>query len=233
MDASWAVVIPGLWRSEYTTKGAIDAVGYVVALTNGELAVVSPPSSANEAFFTATDALGKVTVLVANNVGHDLGQESWQKRYPDAVTYAPEAALAGLAKAKKLRPLQPLSALSPKLPAHVRFVDVPGTSSGLTLFSVDAGDAGRALFVDEIIGNSPHLIGPAPFKLAFWLTGSGPGLSRNKIWTWVFAKDKKGVANAVLAQIDAVKPTVVLPGHGEPIPPERFDALRGLLTAIA
>lgn len=234
MNVTWTNVIPGLWRSDYVTKTAIDAVSYVVALADGEIAVVSPPGSADDALFAFTDQFGKVTALVANNVGHDLGQELWQKRYPDSVTYAPEVAVAKIAKAKKaLRPIQPLSALQNKLPPNVRFVDVAGTTSGMTVFSVDAGEGGRALFVDEIISNSPTLIGPLPFKFIFWLTGSGPGLARSKVWTALFAKDKAGVARTVLAEIDRLQPTVVLPGHGNPILPEQFSDLRALLTAIA
>jgi hypothetical protein len=233
MTMTWATVIPGLWRSQYRTTTSIDAVAYVLALSDGELAVVSPPGSADDAVFAATEALGKVVALIANNSGHDLGQALWQKRYPNAVTYAPEAARGAIAKAKPaLRPIQPLADLIAKLPGHVTITDVPGTSSGMTLFSIDSGDGGRALFVDEIIGNSPHLIGPAPFRLVFWLTGSGPGLSRNKIWAFMFAKDKKGVAGTVLAQLDALKPTVVLVAHGDPILPDKFDELRALLGAI-
>jgi hypothetical protein len=234
MTMSWTSVIPGLWRSEYVTSTSIDAVSYVIAAANGELIVVSPPGSADDAAFAATDAMGKVTALVANNSGHDLGQALWQKRYPNAVTYAPEAAIASITKAKPaLRPLQPLSALVPKLPPHVAFHDVPDTSSGMTMFSVEAADGGRALFLDEIIGNSPHLIGPAPFKVAFWITGSGPGLARNKIWSFMFAKDKKKVAQAVLAKMDAFKPTVLLVAHGLPVTPDKHDDVRKLLGAIA
>jgi hypothetical protein len=230
MSMQWIQVIPGLWRSEYTTNTAIDAVGYLIALRDGELAVVSPPSSSDDAHFAQTDAIGKVVALVANNSGHDLGQRPWQAQYPDAVSYAPEVTVPQITKAKKdLRPLQSLLALQSKLPANVRFVDVAGTKSGMTLFTVDAGKDGRALFVDEILSNSPGLIGPLPFKILFRLTGSGPGLARNKIWSTVFAKDKKAVAQTVLSEIERFQPTVVLPAHGNPIGQGEFTKVRELL----
>ena len=186
----------------------LDAVGYVVALADGELAIVSPPSSADDALFTQTDALGDVTALIANNTGHDLGQELWQKRYPLAVTYAPEVAVPQIAKAKKAsRPLKPLAALASKLPLQVRFVD-------------------------EILGHSPHLIGPAPFKLLFWITGSGPGLARNRIWSTAFAKDKKAIAATVLGELDTFRPTVLLPVHGNPIAADEFGKARERIAAL-
>ena len=233
MNVQWVNVFPGLWRSDYVTKTAIDAVGYLVALRGRELLVLSPPCNADAALFAQTDALGDVTALVANNSGHDLGQELWQKRYPLAVSFAPEVAVPKITRAKKaLRPLQPLAALGDRLPDSVKFFDVAGTGSGMTLFSVDAGDAGRALFVDEIVSNSETLIGPLPFKVAFRLTGSGPGLARNRIWSTIFVRDKPGVATAVLGQIDHLQPTVILPAHGEPIGPERIAAVQALVQTL-
>jgi hypothetical protein len=183
-------------------------------LKDGDIAVISPCAGPDAAFFADTEKLGKVSVLLAPNTGHDLGQKAWQEHYPNAATVTPAAAVAALSK--KMRPFEPLSKLSDRLPAGVEMIDLPGVSAGFSLISVDGGGT-RALIVDEALANAPELFGPAPLKLILKLTKSGPGLTRNKLWWTVFAKDKKGVANALLAKIEEKKPTVLLPLHGEPI----------------
>src|SRR5262245_44748276 len=112
MVATWSEMVPGLWRSEYRTGTNISAGAFALRLRDGELAIRGPPVGADDAFFAATDALGKVTAIVAPNSGHDLGQAAWQARYANAQTFAPEVAVPAIAKAKpKLRPMQPLGAL--------------------------------------------------------------------------------------------------------------------------
>lgn len=233
MGDQWTAVIPGLWRHSYTTAMGIHSNAYALAYGDGELAVFSPPASADDALFQATDALGRVTALVAPNTGHDLGQKAWQARYPNAAAYAPEIAIPSIQKAKPdLRPFQPLSALAARMPPNVHLVDVPGTSSGMTLWTVEAGDQ-RAMFVDELVSNQTALTGPAPVRFVFWATGCGPGLARNRVWTWVFCKDKRAVARRVLEEVDARNPTIMLPGHGEPILGGAADAIRGQVRPIA
>jgi hypothetical protein len=230
---SWTEVIPGLWRYAYQTSMGIASNSYAVRAGDGEIAVFSPPVSPDAAMFAATDAIGRVTALVVPNTGHDLGQAAWQEHYPAASCYAPEVAIAAITKAKpKLRIFQPLSALAAKLPSTVHLVDVPGTTSGMTLYTVEAGDQ-RAMFVDELVSNHEKLTGPAPVRLAFWAVGAGPGLARNKIWTWVFCKDKQVVARAVLAEVDARNPTIMLPGHGEPIMTDGAGAIRSQVQPLA
>jgi hypothetical protein len=233
MGEQWTAVIPGLWRHAYTTGMGIHTNAYAIAYGDGEIAVFSPPVAADDALFQATDALGRVTALVAPNTGHDLGQQAWQDRYPDATAYAPEVAIPALHKAKpKLRPFQPLAALAARMPPSVHLVDVPGTTSGMTLWTVEAGDQ-RAMFVDELVSNQTALSGPPPIRFLFWATGSGPGLARNRFWTWIFCKDKRLVAKGVLGEVAARNPTIMLPGHGEPIRDGAAEAIRSQVQPIA
>jgi hypothetical protein len=231
--ASWSEIVPGLWRSEYLTGTNIGASSFALRLKDGEIAVLSPPVGADEAFFAATEKLGKVGALVAPNSGHDLGQAAWQARYPDAGTFAPEIAVAAIAKAKpKLRAMKPLSALAPRLASGTTLNDPPGTSSGIAQFAIESGKE-RILFVDEGISNAPKLMGPAPFRFVFWLTGSGPGVARNKVWWFVFAKDKRAVAKQILGELDRLKPTMLMPLHGDPITGDGVAAARALLEPLA
>jgi hypothetical protein len=189
----------------------------VFALADGSLAVMSPPCGLDDAGYAAVEALGKVTAIVAPNSGHDLGQVAWQQRYPDATPYGPTPAIATIQKSKKgLRSFRPLEELAARLPAGSRIADVPGTRSGAAMLSVGDGSK-RMLYVDEVLGNLPTLVGPPPVKLAFWLTGSGPGLSLNRLWTMVFAKDKRAVARTLLDEMSARPPTTITFAHGEPL----------------
>lgn len=233
MTATWTELVPGLWRRTYSTQTNIDANSFALRLAGGELAVISPSVAPDDAFFAATDALGRVTALVAPNSGHDLGQAAWQAKYPDATVYAPVPAIAAIAKAKpKLRAMEPVSKLVSKLAPGVTIAEPPGTSSGVAQFAID-GAKEKVLFVDEAISNSPTLIGPAPFRFLFWLTGSGPGVARNKIWWTVFGKDKPGLARQMLGEMDRLKATMLLPLHGDPITGEGVERARALLTPLA
>jgi hypothetical protein len=229
MEATWTEVVPGLWRGVYFTSTGIQANTHALRLAAGGIAVISPPSVPDDTWFAATEALGPVAALVAPNTGHDLGQIPWQARYPAAARYAPEVAGPQIAKGKAgCRPLSALSELAGRLPPGARVIDVPATKSGMTMFAVEAGDQ-RVLFVDEIINHDAEM--PAFFKLVFTLFGSRGGVARNRIWTWVFAADKGAVARAVLAEMDAHPPTLVLVGHGRPI--TAVDEVRARLTPIA
>lgn len=224
----WTEILPGLWRNVYSTKSGIEANGYALTLADGTLAVISPAAGADEAMFAATDALGKVVALVANNVGHDLGQAAWQARYPEAVSYAPAVAAAAITKAKKLRTVEPLANLMPLLPNDVRVLDAPGTSSGSMIFTVERGGH-RALFIDEVLGNSEVFKGPLPFRLLFSLTGSTGLLAPNKVWLFAFCKDKQAFARSVMDH--AGDATMLLFSHGEPATGEMGAAVRERLSA--
>jgi hypothetical protein len=229
----WLEVIPGMWRTDYQTTTSILSNGALVSLGDGKLAVVSPPQGVDDAFFKATDELGKVVALVAPNSGHDLGQAAWQERYPDASTHAPEPTAKAIAKSKpKLRPFTTIASLQEKAPSSVKFIDLPGTSSGSVGVVVEGGGK-RVLVVDDCISNSATLLGPIPFKVVFWVTGSGPGLSKNKIWWWAFCKDKKAYAKALLEAWDGGSLDIVLPLHGDEIRGDGIAAARAFVAAAS
>jgi hypothetical protein len=229
---SWIEIVPGLWRTDYKTSTHLKSNSVLVSLGDGKLAVVSPPQGADEAFFKETDTLGTVVALVAPNTGPDLGQAAWQARYADATVHAPDISAKAIAKAKpNLKPFATMKALTDRAPANVRFVDLPGTSSGSLAVSVESGGK-RALVVDDCISNDPTLIGPAPVRFIFWVTGSGPGLARNKLWWWVFCKDKSAYVKALGDEWDRIKTDVVFPLHGQEIQGEDVAKARGFLAEV-
>jgi len=228
----WIEVVPGLWRTDYPTTTKLHSNAALVSLGDGKVAVVSPPQGADASLFEATDKLGTVVALIAPNSGHDLGQAAWQARYPKASTHAPDVTAKAIAKAKpNLRPFTAIASLA-GTPSNVRFVDLPGTSSGSVAVVVEGGGK-RAIIIDDCISNAPKLVGPAFVRLIFWMTGSGPGLAKNKLWWWVFCKDKKAYAKALLEEWDRAAVDVVLPLHGEEIRGDQVATAREILVAMS
>jgi hypothetical protein len=164
---------------------------------------------------------------VAPNTGHDLGIGAWFARYPGAGMYAPAVAAPQIEKAKKVGPIRPLGEL--RVDSRVRLLDVPGTRSGMTMFSLES-EGRRLTFTDELV-MSGATQGPAPARFVFWLAGSGgEGIRANKLWAMVFAKDKREVARAVVAELEAHPPTTLLLGHGPSV--EDIGAAKAAVAAV-
>jgi hypothetical protein len=225
----WEELAPGVWRSEYATSMGIVSNGFAIRLHGDELMLVSAPSDADEAAFAATEKLGRPAVLLAQNTGHDLGLKPWKARYPEATVYAPAVSAPAIAKAKGLE-VRPVTELLPKLPADVKILDAPGTSSGSALWSVQRGDH-RVLFVDEIIGNHDSFKGPFLFKPLMWAMGPWGPFSVSGFWLRIFCKDKKAFVSALLAEADAMKPTMLTFAHGPSTTERPLERLHEKLDA--
>lgn len=202
----------GLQWSEYRFANNGKANMVIVRGVDG-LVVISPGAGLDARVLDAVAEQGPVRALVANNSWHHLGQPAWRQRFPDAVSYAPTAALAGLRQKHKTIPWQPLSSLT--LPGHVHAREVPGVSIGETLFTVET-KRGPVFFAGDLLANITTLP-PPPMKWAFTLSGSGPGFRLFKLATTFIVKNKDAAREEALAAIDALPPSVVVPAHGRPV----------------
>jgi hypothetical protein len=92
---AWQEVIADakVWVHEYSVPGYSQVNAFAVLLSDGNLAIISPPTQMSEADFAAIDDKGDVIALIAPHSGHDLGQAEWQAQYSNAQSYAPTAAL--------------------------------------------------------------------------------------------------------------------------------------------
>jgi hypothetical protein len=206
----WQEVITGsnVWVYEYGANG-YKANAIALSLNKNELAIVSPPIGLAEVDFTEIDAKGQVTALIAPHSGHDLGQNEWQARYPDAITYAPTTALAQL-KPIAGRPFMPLSKLAA---ADAEFREVPGTKKGGTIAISRQGNR-PIVYLDELVINWASL--PDNWtKLLFWLRRSAPGLKINRLYSSILCPDLQAVAQTVLEALEG-DPAIV-PAHGAPL----------------
>jgi hypothetical protein len=228
---SWIEIAPGLWKANYVTKIGVDCNAMALRLADGSLAVLSPPTNHDARLFDEIDALGKVSALIAPNVGHDAGQIAWQARYRDATVHAPAVSAPKIAKAKPtLRPFASIDSLAPRMAAGTSLLELPGTSSGAVALTVQAGSE-RVLVLDDCMTNGATLSGPAPFRFLFWLTGSGPGLARSKIWFFAFCKDKPAFVKSVLDEWDRLGPTKIAFLHGDEAGRDRIAEARAQLAA--
>lgn len=214
----WQEVIKGsnVWVYEYVANGY--KTNAVAILLNGnDLTIVSPPTGLTAADLAAIEAKGQVTALIAPHSGHDLGQAEWQTRYPNALSYAPTAALSQL-NSTGLRSFTPLSKLSA---AKAEFREVPGTKKGGTIAVVHWGER-PVVYLDELVINWSSL--PDSWtRLLFWLTGSAPGLKVNRVYSNVLCPDKQAVAQTVLEALQGDSAIVL--AHGTPLV-QRGDAAR-------
>jgi hypothetical protein len=200
-----------LWREyRYSKRGKATALAFRGA---DGMVVVSPPTDTDDRAFDALREFGEVRALVANNVFHNLGQASWRRRFPDAVSYAPAQSLPRLAKKAADVPFRPLSDLA--LPDHVRCDEPPGMRSGETVVTVKTSK-GNVWFAGDLLANFTRLP-PAPIGWMFSLTGSAPGYRLFKLAALALVKDKKALRAWMLERIAAAPPSVVIPSHGLPV----------------
>mgnify|MGYP003353014761 CR=1 FL=1 len=90
----------------------------------------------------------------------------------------------------------------------------------------------RVLVLDDCMTNGATLSGPAPFRFLFWLTGSGPGLVRSKLWFFAFCKDKPAFVKSVLDEWDRLGPTKIAFLHGDEAGSDRIGEARAQLAAV-
>ena len=197
-----------LWREYAFTRGAY-ATTMVFRGVDG-LVVVSPGSGLEARDYDALREHGEVRALVANNGFHHLGQAPWRERFPEAVSYAPAGALAGLRKKAPAIAFRPLAELS--LPAHVRCDDIPGFKTGETLVSVHTRK-GTVWFTGDLLTNIQRTPGP-PLRWLFTWTNSAPGLRLFKPAVWLMVRDRKAARAWVQERLASDPPAIIVPAHG-------------------
>ncbi|AKF04970.1 hypothetical protein DB32_002119 [Sandaracinus amylolyticus] len=214
MTEGWNVVDEErgiLWREYPFTKGAY-ATTLVVRGPEG-LIVVSPGAGLDARAFDALREHGEVRALVANNTFHHLGQKDWRARFPDATSHCPSAAITTLAKKAPGVPWRPLSDLASG--AGARFHEPPGFKTGETIVQVDT-KRGAVWWSGDLLANIQRMPGP-PIRWLFSLTDSAPGFRLFKLAVWTLVKDRAAVRDALLRELDAHPPAIVVPAHGPPV----------------
>ena len=196
-------------------------------LDDGSWLVVSPAIGLPASALDALGQDGDVSALVAPNGFHHLGQATWRARFPKAVSYAPEGALARLAKKAAAVPFRSLGELT--LPARIGRHLPEGMKVPDLLLSVRAGD-GAVWFVGDLISNTVAGDVKGFPGFMFRLLGGGPGYRFNKVPTMVYLRDKKAWKASVRALFEQTAPTAVVPAHGDPITDDAAAKTRAILA---
>lgn len=185
-----------------------------VRLPDGSFMIISPsvePGADADAFA----ALGGVSALIANNGTHHLGLGPWRAKFPQAVTYAATRAAERIRKkGKNPGQLEPIEKLQSKAGDRIGFVTISGDKIGDVCVRVHT-DRGVLFYAGDFIANIHTLPRNPLFKLAFRLTDSAPGLKVFKLFFTFFVADKGAARDALIKELDAHPPAILVPAHGD------------------
>ncbi|MFO0746186.1 MAG: hypothetical protein U1F43_11000 [Myxococcota bacterium] len=201
----------------------------VARLDDDTLLAVSPASGLPPAVLDALAERGDVSALVAPNAYHHMGHKAWRARWPNAVSYAPDGAMARLAKKCPDVPFEPLTKLAPHLGSRVELLVPPDMKTPDLLVRVDTPD-GNVWFLGDLVSNLTKADLRLPVRMLFRLLGGGPGLRFNKVPTMVYLKDKAAWRAWVREQLALAPVAVAVPAHGDLV---RDDAAARLAAALA
>lgn len=223
----WQEVTPSsnVWVYEYMANG-YKANAIAISLDDGEIAIVSPPIGLSEVDFAAIDQQGKVVALIAPHAGHDLGQNEWQVRYPNAIPYAPTTAIEQLKHVGR----RSFTSVSKLFASTVEFREVPGTKKGGTIAIVHRAER-PIVYLDELVINWSAL--PKSWtRVLFWWAKSAPGLNINRVYARLLCPDVQAVARTVLEAL--AEDAIVIPAHGAPlVEPNEAARVRALVEPFA
>jgi hypothetical protein len=178
------------------------------------LIVVSPPWRAAPGVFDDLAAFGPVRALVASNAFHYLGLPEWKVRFPDAAVFAPAQSIARIARRSGLTGIRPLADAAPILGPGLELVDMPHYKTGEALVRI-ATDRGLVWYVTDVILNFPVLPRNPVARLAFRLSGSGPGLRYNNIAPLFMVKDKAALRRWLADEFRKSPPGWLIATHGD------------------
>ncbi|MCH9683624.1 MAG: hypothetical protein K0V04_19455 [Deltaproteobacteria bacterium] len=197
---------------EFTTDVSANTV--TARLASGGLLVLSPPIDASRAVADDLAAYGPVEAIVSNNGFHHLGIARWRELFPQARCFAAPGAAARIArKSKNAGDLEPLHALTPLLADGVALLEAPDSKCGETWARVETDD-GCIWYGSDIFANLEQLPPNFVVRLLFKWTKSAPGYRLFNFAQKFTFKDRNGALRAVLEDVRAHPPTVMVPAHG-------------------
>ena len=189
-------------------------------LEDGTWLVVSPSSSSPPSALDQLAADGDVSVLVAPNAYHHLGQGVWRARFPAATSYAPEGALARLAKKSPGVPYRPIGELTRILPSYVEMFLPDGQKSPDML--VRAAPSGETVWwmgdqFSNLTAGDQICLMRVVAPLHDLISGSGLGYRRNGRPEMIYVQDRAAWVRSIRAEVEKHPPSAVLPAHGDAV----------------
>ena len=178
------------------------------------LVVVSPPWRVEAGVFDDLAQYGPVRALVASNAFHYLGIREWKARFPEAAIFAPAQSIARVERQSKLSGILPLAEAASITGPSVELIDMPHYRNGEVLVRITTA-RGVAWYVTDVIMNLPVLPRNPVFRLAFRLSGSGPGPRFNNIAPIFMVKDRAALRRWLCEEFHKAPPDWLIATHGD------------------
>lgn len=199
----------------FNKKSGASANTFTARMANGKLVVISPCCADEDEVLRDLLEFGEVGAVAASNGLHHLGLEQWRRVFPDARFVAPELAIPRIAKKNPdAGALEPLETLAPLLGDDLCIRDAPGTKCG-ECWAWTKTESGYTWFASDVLANIQKLSGPVFFRALFRLTKSGPGFRLFNLAMLAIVKDKRKLLAALLEDLEAHPPAVLVLAHGE------------------
>lgn len=187
-----------------------------VQLDDASWLVVSPSVGSPDAVYDALASQGPVGALLAPNGFHHMGQKDWRKRFPRAISFAPDDAHSRLAAKSPGIPYKSFTDLKKILPSRIGLLLPDGMKKPDLLLHANTGGE-TVWFSGDLVSNTGAEDMPLVWRLLMSLFGAGTGFRFNPMPSMVYVNDKSSWKRSVSAAIDKFPPKVVLPAHGDPI----------------
>lgn len=214
MQANWETVdqAAAIFRARYKIPGTTP-YSVAIGLPDKQLLIFSPGPGLEGSLPPGFDSATKL-LLLAPNIGHNLGIVPWQERHPDARVFAPQGLQDRLQKKKRsIEGMESIETLSSLLPAQVKLHVLPQNKFHEVWLSVDSGDKTYWLICDAFL-NFDHVDGNFIMKFLLGLYGIKPGLRLHKIFRMGLT-DKIAFRDWALPLFDNDRQHALLPCHRE------------------
>lgn len=214
---SWSVLTqdPIIVRREYSFGPGM-ANATAVAIGDGRLLLISPPTAVEPEVLEELREYGEVVAILEPNGVHHMGLELCHEIYPYAVAYVTEVAGRRIAKKEK-NPgaFEPIENLRDLVGDKLDVLEVPGNKVGDVIVRAKT-EKGMAWWFGDFIGNGPLPNNWLIKALIKW-TKSGPGFMVNRIFFKLFVADRIKARDWFLDELKTTPVDLFIPAHGEPI----------------
>ncbi len=198
-------------------------------MDDGSWLAISPAVGIADAALETLASQGGVSALIAPNGSHHMGQAPWRKRFPNAVSYAAQGALARLASKSPGVAYQPIDELQRKVGDRIAFVEPAGMKAPDLVVRI-GGAAGTVWFGGDLISNTSAADMSLLARIGFSLMGGGPGYRFNSVPSMVYLKDKAAWKADVRARMAEHPPVAVLPAHGDAVTADAAALTQAILA---
>lgn len=216
-EHGWTIIDADAGVLSYTYKfsGGATSNCFTARLASGGLLVVSPPTKVSREVVDDLAPYGAVEAIVANNGFHHLGIARWRELFPKARCFAADGAKTRIAKrSKDAGELEPLRALEPLLAEGVAVVETASSKCGESWARAKI-EGGYAWYGSDLVANMPSLPPNFVIRQLFKWTKSAPGYRLFNLAHKLVLKDRKATLRAMLEDVRAHPPRVMVPAHGK------------------